>query len=92
MIQITVQRAVPDRKYRVMVNLIRADKPRYWNFLCLNCGAVVVHLANTEVYSLDDFWDPQDINLYGVAKDCKGTLATGESCFYTYFFHDVRKG
>lgn len=78
--------ALPDRRYRLLVTLIRADRPRYWNFLCFNCGAKVVELLNYEVVTVDDFYDPQNINNAGVGRHCKGQTQEGTDCPYTYFF------
>jgi len=77
--------AVPDKRYRLLVTLIRSDRPRYWNFLCHNCGSKVVELQNLEVLAIDDFYDPQNLNNAGVGRHCKGTV-DGFACPYTYFF------
>lgn len=76
-----------DRSYRVMVSLSRSDRPRYWNFLCHNCGSKVVELQNHEVYSIDDMYDSQNISNWAIGKHCKGTLKDGLPCPYHYFFH-----
>lgn len=86
MIEVTITQAVPDKRYRVLVSLIRSDRPRYWNFLCFICGSKVVELQNYDVYGIDDFHDPQNINNAGVGKHCKGTLPGGLPCQYSYFF------
>lgn len=78
---------IPDRRYRILVTLIRSDRPRYWNFLCFNCGSKQVELQNLEVLSIDDFYDPQNINNTGIGRHCKGILPDGISCPYSYFFH-----
>ena len=78
---------VPDKRYRCLVTLIRSDRPRYWNFLCHNCGAKVVELQNLEVIGIDDFYDPQNVNNSGIGRHCKGTAPDSLPCPYTYFFH-----
>ncbi len=78
---------VRDRRYRLLVSLIRSDRPRYWNFICFNCGSKVVELQNLEVTSVDDFYDPQNLNNSGIGRNCKGTQSDGLPCPYTYFFH-----
>lgn len=78
---------VPDKRYRVLVSLIRADRPRYWNFLCNNCGSKLVELQNLEVISIDDFYDPQNVRNDGIGRHCKGILPDGLPCQYSYFFH-----
>lgn len=77
----------PDRRYRILVNLQRADRPRYWNFLCNNCGAKVVELQNYEIVGANDFYDPQNLNNHAVGKHCKGTEPNGLPCKYSYFFN-----
>lgn len=74
-----------DKRYRLMVTLLRSDRPRYWNFLCHNCGSKLCELANREVYAITDFYDPQDINHSGIVKHCKGTI-DGFACPYSYYF------
>lgn len=78
--------AVPDKRYRCLVTLIRTDRPRYWNFLCFNCGSKIVELQNLDVLSADDFYDPQNVNNSGIGRHCKG-LIDGFPCQYSYFFH-----
>lgn len=76
----------PDRKYRILVQLQRADRPRYWNFLCNNCGTKVVELQNYEILSMTDFYDPQSPTNAAVGRPCKGYVHGQGSCPYTYFF------
>lgn len=79
--------ASPDRRYRCLVTLMRSDRPRYWNYLCSNCGSKVVELQNLDVYAIDDFYDPQNINNTGIGRHCKGTTSDGIACHYSYFFN-----
>lgn len=79
---------IPDSQYRIFVTLIRSDRPKYWNFLCINCGTKVVELQNMDVISLDDFYDPQNVNNQAVGRHCKGYFKkSGLPCQHTYFFH-----
>lgn len=78
---------VRDRRYRLMVTLVRSDRPRYWNFSCFNCSSKVCELANRDVLDISDFYDPQDVNNSGTLKHCKGTLPDGLPCPYSYFFN-----
>ena len=75
-----------DKRYRVIVTLIRSDRPRYWNWLCVHCGSKVVELQNYDVIAVDDFYDPQNVRNAGVGKHCKGFLPDGLPCQYSYFF------
>lgn len=82
-----VTRGEPDRRYRILVSLMRSDRPRYWNWLCNNCGAKVVELQNYDIIDMTDFYDPQNLNNAAVGRHCKGTLPSGLACPYTYFFN-----
>lgn len=79
----------PDKRYRIMVSLIRADRPKNWIFKCVNgdCDYKVCEIVNREVYDIVDFYDPQDVNNNGTLKHCKGTLPSGLACPYSYFFN-----
>lgn len=79
--------AVRDKRYRLLVTLIRSDRPRYWNFLCFNCGSRIAEMQHHEVIGIDDFYDSQNINNYAIGRHCKGTQANRQPCPYSYFFH-----
>lgn len=83
---IFVSKGQPDRRYRILVSLMRSDRPKYWNFLCNNCGSKVVELQNYDVLDMTDFYDPRNINNAAVGRHCKGTLPSGLACPYSYFF------
>ncbi len=80
---------ITDKRYRILVTLIRSDRPRYWEFTCVNgaCKTKIVDLQNLDVVGLDDFYDPQNINNTGIGRHCKGTQVDGLPCPYSYFFH-----
>jgi hypothetical protein len=84
--RVEIVQAIPDRRYRCLVTLIRSDRPRYWNFNCHNCGSKVVELMNLEVLAIDDFYDSQNTDNAGVGRQCKGQQDNGQACPYTYFF------
>lgn len=79
--------AKPDNRYRILVDLKRADRPRYWNALCFNCGSKLVELMNLEIYAVSDFFDPDNLNNTGIGRHCKGLQEDGRQCPYTYFFN-----
>lgn len=79
--------ANPDNRYRILVDLKRADRPRYWSALCMNCGSKLVELQNLEVYAVNDFFDPENLNNTGIGRHCKGTMPDGLSCPYSYYFN-----
>ena len=76
-----------DRRYRCLVRLIRSDRPRNWNFMCMNCGSKIGELMNYEVIGIDDFYDPSNVANHGVGRHCKGTQPNGQACPYSYFFN-----
>lgn len=76
-----------DKRYRILVNLVRSDRPRYWNFKCFNCSSKIVELMNLEVLDATDFYDSQNLNNSGIGRHCKGTLDDGLPCPYSYFFN-----
>lgn len=81
---------VQDKRYRILVTLIRADRPRFWKFTCVNgdCQANIVELQNVEVIGMDDFYDPQNINNTAIGRSCKGIQKSdGRPCPYSYYFH-----
>lgn len=77
---------VPDKRYKLLVSLMRSDRPRHWNFMCINCGKVVVEVNNCEVYGLDDFYDPDTVANASVGMHCKGSTRDNVPCPYSYFF------
>lgn len=82
--------SIPDKRYRCLVTLMRSDRPRYWVFKCMNddCTGKIVEIQNMDVFTIDDFYDPQNINNTGIGKHCKGILASsGLPCNYSYFFN-----
>lgn len=76
----------PDNRYRCLVTLIRADRPRHWSFKCHNCGSKIADIMNQEIVSIDDFFDPQNPNNHGIGRHCKGTISNGLPCPYSYYF------
>lgn len=81
-----IAKGQPDRRYRILVTLMRSDRPKYWNFLCNNCGSKVVELQNYEIIDMTDFYDPRNVNNAAIGRHCKGTLSNGLACPYSYFF------
>jgi len=81
-----ISKPEPDRRYRILVSLQRSDRPRYWHFLCPNCGAKVCELMNQEIYTMTDFYDAQNLQNHAVGIRCKGANK-GEYCRYWYYFN-----
>lgn len=87
-IEISIRaKGLPDKRYRLMVSLMRVDRPKYWNFHCFNCGSKICELVNRDVFDVADFYDAQNINNSGTLKHCKGTQPNGLACPYSYFFN-----
>lgn len=89
--KITIRKAQPepDKRYRIMVTLIRSDRPRVWVFKCMSCGSKVCEIVNCEVYDVADFYDPENPSSAGTMKHCKGLQPqmTNVPCPYSYFFN-----
>lgn len=81
-------KVVEDRHYTTLISLRRTDRPRYWVFKCFNngCDSKIAEINNLEVYAIDDFFDPANLNNSGIGRKCKGTLPDGLPCPYKYFF------
>lgn len=62
----------PDRKYRTLVTLQRADRPKYWTFHCPNCQQPMAELNGTDLFSLEDFYNPQSAENRAVGIRCPG--------------------
>ena len=84
--QIFIKLEQKDKRYRVLVNLVRADRPRYWHFKCSNCGANIAELQGYEVYGYTDFYDSASAKNAAVGRHCKGTDERGLPCQYSYYF------
>jgi len=78
---------VPDNRYRCLVSLMRSDRPQVFTFECMKCHSKVCQIVNSDIFAIDDFYDPQNIAYSGVSKDCKGITTDGLPCRYTYFFN-----
>lgn len=75
---------MPDKRYRILVLLRRADRPKYWDFHCPYCKTKVVELAGDELYAIDDAVDTG-------RKGTKGFLCPGAhriGCDKWYYFED----
>lgn len=76
-----------DKRYRIMVSLVRSDRPQFWNFHCFNCQSKVVELNNLVIVDMVDFFDPQSMNNASIGRHCKGETANGTLCPFSYFFN-----
>lgn len=70
-----------DRRYRTLVSLQRSDRPKYWSFYCPHCKSFVAELNNTDIFALNDFYNPQSAKNTSVGMRCNGTY-----CRRWYFF------
>lgn len=81
-----------DRRYRILVNLVRSDRPRYWTWNCPHCQYRVCELANGEVTSMTDFIDMQNMDKTLVGMRCGGRSPTGIGrCDFWYYFNLAEK-
>lgn len=63
-----------DPRYPVTVFLIRDKRPKYWEFLCMFCGAKVCELDGTVVHVRDVSNSSEDANNAAVRVACRGTV------------------
>lgn len=68
-----------DQRYRIIVNLHRSDRPKYWIYSCSFCKADVIELQNCEVVSESDIFDA---SLSLVGRRCPGKF-----CRRYYYFN-----
>lgn len=68
-----------DQRYRIIVNLHRTDRPRYWIYSCSNCKSDVIELNNCEVVSESDVFDA---SLSLIGRRCSGKF-----CRRYYYFN-----
>lgn len=76
---------VPDKRYRVLIMLRRADRPKYWDFHCPYCRAKVVEINNAEIYGIDDAVDVSSKRTTGML--CPGQYKNG--CSIWFYFEGV---
>lgn len=77
-----------DRRYRVLVSLVRADRPRYWTWHCPNCQKAIAELSNTDVVGMTDFADMNNQENALVGVRCHGRLQSGMGyCNFWYYFN-----
>lgn len=80
--------ATPDRRYRIMITLIRSDRPMHANFLCMNCGHKIGEIVNRTIVSVNDFYAVDTTEVSGMTRHCKGEdPESGRGCPYSYFFN-----
>lgn len=71
--------AEEDQRYRIVVNLHRTDRPKYWIYSCPNCHADIFELNNCDVISETDIFDAR---LSLVGRRCPGKY-----CRRYYYFN-----
>lgn len=77
-----------DKRYRMLVNLVRSDRPRYWTWHCPHCTMRVAELANAEVMSITDLIDMTNMDKQLVGQRCGGRSPTGMGrCDFWYYFN-----
>lgn len=71
-----------DRRYRILVNLHRTDRPRYWTFSCPHCKTDICEMVNTDVVSFSDLIDMSTTDITGPGIRCDG-----QYCRRWYYFN-----
>ena len=72
-----------DKRYRVLVNLQRVDRPKYFTWHCPVCQMAVCEISGAEVTALQDVIDSSRAPLIGVR--CNGRYQGGH-CHIKYYF------
>lgn len=81
----------PDQRYRMLVNLVRTDRPNYWWWHCPNCQRKVGEIVNGQVLSVTDFMDMNNLDKIGVGLRCSGRTEFGRRCDFWYYFNVSEK-
>lgn len=77
-----------DFRYRILVNLVRSDRPRYWTFHCPNCQQKVGELSNVEMKTMTDIIDMSNMDKQLVGMRCDGRSPDGIGrCNIWYYFN-----
>lgn len=74
-----------DRRYRVLVLLNRSDRPRYYTYLCYQCGFPVCEIVNQDVVAEADSLDMSNVTLLGTGVRCDGRYQGGKCRIWYYF-------
>ncbi len=86
------QQPEEDRRYRILVNLVRSDRPAYWTFHCMHCQKPFGELANAEIESVTDFFDMRNTSKVLRGDRCDGRSPTGIGrCGFWYYFNLAEK-
>lgn len=77
-----------DRRYRIMVNLVRTDRPRYWTWHCPHCQFPGGEMVNTEIASMTDLMDMGNLEKAMVGHRCGGRSPIGRGrCDFWFYFN-----
>jgi len=77
-------------RYKVLVMLRQASRPKSYDFHCFRCNMKVVEISGADVIAFDDAADIYTKVTTGVK--CKGRLANNEGrCPFMFFFEEVKK-
>lgn len=82
----------PDRRYRVLVNLVRTDRPCYWTWNCPHCQRPLVEISNAFPSSVTDLIDMTNTDKMLIGKRCDGRSPTGIGrCDFWWYFNWAEK-
>ena len=84
-IKIVIKPVEDDRRYRTVHLLNRSDRPRYYTFLCYQCGYPVCEIVNAEVIASSDAMDMDNLALMGPGVRCDGRYQGGKCRIWHYF-------
>ena len=77
----------PDLRYRILVNLVRTDRPRYWKWHCPHCQFPLIELSNVMQASMTDIIDMNNMDkaLVGIRCGGRSPIGRGRCDFWFYF-------
>lgn len=78
----------PDRRYRILVNLVRTDRPRYWIWNCPNCQRPIGEMVNAVPVSMTDLIDMNNLDIIAYGRRCDGRSPNGVGrCDFWFYFN-----
>lgn len=75
-----------DQRRMVLVTLERTHRPEHSTWDCPECHNPLVELINSKYKVIADVFDPTNMNVSAVGRQCHGRLKAGGHCKYWYFF------
>lgn len=74
-----------DRRYRMLVSLVRTDRPTHWKWHCPRCTMPVAEFINSDVIATTDLMDFDNPDTHLVGVRCDGRYQGARCSFWFYF-------